>query len=148
MAGLPFAVVGGVAAIAHGAATSTKDLDIAMPMTRDNLEQLLSCMAPFRPRHAMRHDLGLLDGRAEELARFRLLLIDSDLGRLDVLRNIEPIGGYEALETVEMELLEGRVFKVISLDQLITVKAHLGRRKDLIVAQELRAIRDLRRCVK
>lgn len=60
------------------------------------------------------------------------------------LRSVEPIGGLEALDTVEMELIEGRRVRVLTLDHLIEVKAHTGRRKDLIVEQELRAIRTIR----
>lgn len=36
-AGVVFCVIGGVAAIAHGVLTPTQDLDIAAPMTADNL---------------------------------------------------------------------------------------------------------------
>ncbi len=141
---LPFVVVGGVAAIAHGAATSTKDLDIVIPMTSDSLNHLMSVLAPLHPMHAHRHDLGVITNSPDELSKFRLLLIDTQLGRLDVLKTVEPIGTYDELKTVKMELIEGRIFSVIDLDQLITIKAHIGRRKDLIVEQELRAIRALK----
>lgn len=139
---LPFVVVGGVAAIAHGAATSTKDLDIVIPMTPEHLRHLMNVLEPFHPMHAHRHDLGVITNTPEELARFRLLLIDTQLGRLDVLKTVEPIGHYDQLQSVKMELIEGRTFSV--LDQLIAIKAHIGRRKDLIVEQELRAIRAMR----
>lgn len=49
-----FCVIGGVAAIAHGALTPTQDLDIAAPMTEDNLARLLTALAPYRPKHATR----------------------------------------------------------------------------------------------
>ena len=35
-AGVEFIVIGGAAAVAHGAATPTQDLDIAAPMQRDD----------------------------------------------------------------------------------------------------------------
>jgi hypothetical protein len=69
------------------------------------------------------------------------LLLDTDIGRLDVLGTVEPIGGFEALETVELALLPERPVPVLSLDQLIAVKAHLQRPKDKIVEAELRSIR-------
>lgn len=143
-AGVPFVVVGGVAAIAHGAATSTKDLDIVMSMRVEDMRRLMDVLAPFHPMHATRLDLGIIQQSPEELSAFRVLLIDTDLGRLDVLRRVEPVGELEALDTVEMELIEGRRVRVLTLDQLIEVKAHTGRRKDLIVEQELRAIRAIR----
>jgi len=78
----------------------------------------------------------------DRLCESRLLLIDTDLGRLDVLREVQPLGPAETLATVEMELIEGRRFQVLSLDQLIEVKSFVGRPKDRIVEMELRTIRD------
>lgn len=137
-----FVVVGGTAALVHGAVTPTQDLDIAAPLTRENLERLLGAVLPFHPRHATRPDLGTVWQTAEELTRFRLLLLDTDVGRLDVLGAVEPIGPYARLETIDAELLPGRHVRVLSLDQLIEVKAHLRRPKDKIVEAELRAIRE------
>jgi hypothetical protein len=59
------------------------------------------------------------------LCEYRLLLIDTDIGRIDVLASVDPVGPLDELETVELELVAGRRFEVISLDQLIEVKAAL-----------------------
>ncbi len=142
-AGVRFAVIGGVAAVAHGASTPTQDLDVAAAMEPENVRRLLAALKPFRPRHVLRPDLGVITDEADVLSRYRMLLIDTDLGRIDVLASVEPIGSLDALETVEMELVAGRRFEVISLDQLIEVKASLSRPKDRTVETELRAIRDL-----
>jgi hypothetical protein len=139
--GLEFVVIGGTAALAHGALTPTQDLDVAAPLTEDNLRRLMQALAPYHPHHATRPDLGVVWQSPAELTKFRLLLLDTDIGRLDVLGNVEPIGGFEALETVELPLLPDRPVPVLSLDQLITVKAHLQRPKDKIVEAELRSIR-------
>lgn len=144
-AGVEFVVIGGTAALAHGATTPTLDLDIAAPFTQQNLERLLAALLPFRPHHIARRDLGVVWQTPAELEKFRLLLLDTDIGRLDVLANVEPIGGIDRLETVEVELMPGRAVPVLSLDQLIEVKAHLHRPKDKIVEAELRAIRERRR---
>jgi hypothetical protein len=56
--GFEFVVVGGVAAIAHGASTLTRDLDVAAPMTTENLTRLLDVLRPLHPRFATRRDLG------------------------------------------------------------------------------------------
>lgn len=137
-----FVVIGGIAALAHGASTPTQDLDIAAPLTPENLQRLLEALSPYHPKHATRPDLGVIWQTADELSRFRLLLIDTDIGRLDVLGTVAPLGGFEALKTVELELVEGRAVRVLELDQLIEVKAHLNRPKDKIVEAELRAIRN------
>ncbi len=140
-AGVEFVVIGGTAALAHGAMTPTKDLDVAAPLTEDNLGRLLNALAPFHPRHATRPDLGVVWQSPAELTKFRLLLLDTDLGRLDVLGSVEPLGGFDSLETVELPLAIQRPVRVLSLDQLIAVKTHLQRPKDKIVAAELLSIR-------
>lgn len=111
-------------------------------MTEDNLARLLTALAPYRPKHATRPDLGVITASAEELTRFRLLLLDTDLGRLDVLKRVEPIGEFEHLRSRPMQLVVDRKVLVIELDQLIEIKAYLSRRKDKLVEAELRAIRD------
>lgn len=141
-ASFEFCVIGGVAAIAHGAVTPTLDLDVAAPITIENIERLLSALAPHHPKHVTRPDLGVITSGADYLATFRLLLLDTDLGRLDVLGHVEPIGKFEELRSAEMELADDRWARVIDLDQLIEIKAHLTRPKDKIVEAELRAIRD------
>lgn len=84
----------------------------------------------------------MITASPEELTRFRLLLIDTDLGRLDVLKRVEPIGEFEHLRAKPMQLVGDREAPVLELDQLIEVKAYLSRRKDKLVEVELRAIRD------
>jgi len=117
-AGVEFVVIGGVAALAHGSATLTRDLDIAATLAPENVERLMEALRPYRPHHVTRPDLGPIQDSVERLCEFRLLLIDTDL--------------------------EGRMFRVLTLDQLIEVKAYVGRPKDRIVEMELRAIRDVR----
>jgi hypothetical protein len=142
--GVEFVVIGGVAAIAHGGTMATRDLDVVVAMSPENLDRLVATLAPFNPRHVTRRDLGVITKSGEDLASFRLLLLETDLGRLDVLGELEPIGPIDCLEIDELELLEGRYAPVLALDQLIAVKQHLGRPKDKIVEAELRAIRALR----
>ena len=80
-AGFEFAVIGGVAAIAHGASTMTRDLDLAAPMTAKNLARLLDALRPLRPRHVLRPDLGELVDPPERLA------VEAELRAIrDVLR--------------------------------------------------------------
>jgi hypothetical protein len=58
--------------------------------------------------------------------------------------SVDPIGPFERLKWIEAELVEGRSVRVLDLDQLIEIKAHLRRPKDKVVELELRAIRDRR----
>ena len=146
--GLDFVVIGGVAAIAHGATTATQDLDIAMELDPGKIRKLLQALAPYKPVHFTRPDLPLVAENAESLAKFHLLLIETDLGRLDILSRVEPFESVSALPTVQLPLLRETLFEVIDLDALIEVKAHVGRGKDKILEEELRAVRERRQTIR
>lgn len=77
----------------------------------------------------------------ERLLQFRLLLIETKLGRLDVLREVQPLGDFGTLRTIDMEVY-GIVAKVLTRDDLIRVKRTVARPKDLVVALELEAARE------
>lgn len=139
-AGLPFVVVGGVAALVHGSGLVTHDLDVVMPMEPALLDSLLRALQPHHPRHALRRDLGAIsqDGRA--LAGFRMVLIETDLGRLDVIAEVPPVGRFGDLASIDVSLVPGYMTRVVALEQLIAIKERTGRAKDLIAAKELRVI--------
>ena len=136
--GFEFAIIGGVAAVLHGATRMTVDLDVVAPFTASNLQRLLNALAPHDPRHVTRPDLSLLDDAASRLCGFRMILIESQLGRLDVLPDQPPIGDYETIDVVPMDVLGHRV-NVISRDHLIAVKRALPRPRDRRDAIELEA---------
>ena len=69
----------------------------------------------------------------------------TDLGRIDFLGQVAPLGDLSrVLANATTFEIDGRAVRVISLDDLLTVKEHIRRPKDLEVAVELRAIRDRR----
>jgi hypothetical protein len=84
--------------------------------------------------------LRVADDPIQRLLGFRLLLLETQLGRLDVLREVSPLGEYESLATVELPVGTRR-YKVMSLDALLAVKRSLRRPKDIEVAAELEAIK-------
>lgn len=101
----------------------------------------MTALRPYHPKHVTRPDLGEIVEPIARLCEFRMLLINTDLGRLDVLREVPPLGAVEVLRGVEMDFAGGRRFSVIDLDQLIEVKAFVTRPKDRLMERELRAIR-------
>lgn len=140
--GVPFVVIGGVAAVAWGSAQLTRDLDVAIEFTSANLARLLDALRPHRPRHLSRPDLPGIAETPDELTRFRSLLLTTDLGRLDVLRDVPPLGTYADLAPRAVKaIVHGRELSLIDLDDLITIKDHVGRPKDILVAHELKAVR-------
>ena len=143
-AGIEHVVVGGVAAIAWGGSEFTQDLDIVIPFDADRVAKLMKALAPYRPRHWTRPDLGEITESAEYLATFRMLLVLTDLGHIDALRTCEPIGDYDRIHARAQTMeLAGRSHEIIDIDDLIAIKEHVARPKDLITATQLRAIRTL-----
>jgi predicted nucleotidyltransferase len=141
-AGVEFVIIGGVAAIAYGSATFTQDFDITASFSAENLSRLLAALRPYHPKYALAMPKRPVTETPEELSANRNLYLLSDLGRLDVLSEVVPAGSYEqvAARATTMELY-GHPCRIISLDDLITVKRHLGRDKDRLVERELVALR-------
>lgn len=129
--GVEFIVVGGQAEVLLGSPRVTYDVDLCYRRTQDNLERLAEALRQL--------DVGLrgappdlpfqLDGRA--LALGSNFALTTKLGDLDLLGYLEPLGDYDAVarhaETYQVGNLE---LKVISLEDLITIKRHIGRPKD------------------
>ena len=74
------------------------------------------------------------------------LYLRTTLGPLDILSSIKGVGDYSRVRgaSVEIEVF-GRHCRVISIEDLIRAKESLARPKDLLAAQELRAILEQRK---
>lgn len=92
-----FVIIGGVAAIAHGSAAFTLDFDIAVPFTEENLGRLITTLAPHHPRYALAGDRRAVTEAPELLAKNRNLYLLTDLGRLDIVSEVAPVGDYQTL---------------------------------------------------
>jgi hypothetical protein len=84
-----FIVVGGVAAVLEGAGMMTDDLDVLIDTREANLGRILTALDDLE---AVYRDPGgrALRPDADRLASFRLHLLDTRLGRLDLLRSLGP----------------------------------------------------------
>ncbi len=141
-AGVEFVVIGGVAAIVYGSATFTQDFDITASFSEDNLARLFTALAPHHPRYALAVPKRPVTESPAELSANRNLYLLTDLGRLDILSEVPPVGPYAevAARAATMDLF-GHPCRIIGLDDLIAVKRHLGRDKDRLVERELLALR-------
>jgi hypothetical protein len=138
-----FIVVGGAAAIAHGASRLTQDLDIVYGRTGENLKRLVKALGPVRP-YLRGAPPGLPFIFDEQALRNGLnFTLTTDLGDIDLLGEITGGGGYEALyaHTLPLEVF-GIQCRGLNLDCLIHVKRAAGRPKDLEAIAELEAIRE------
>lgn len=137
-ADVEFLFIGGVAAVAHGSARTTQDLDILYSRSPENLQRLVAALAPHKPylRGAppglpFRWDLATLR------AGLNFTLV-TDLGWIDLLGEITGGGSYAALfeHTVPIELY-GVHCRVLDLPALIQSKRATGRPKDFEAVAEL-----------
>jgi hypothetical protein len=133
-----FIVVGGVAAVLHGAPVTTFDLDIVPSRDEGNLRKLLHVLesldATYRlPNRGIRPTASHLSSPGHHNLITRC-------GPLDVLGTIGRGIGYEDLlpHTVEMQLGEGAKIRVADLSTLIQLKEQLGGEKDRAVLPILR----------
>lgn len=136
-----YIIVGGVAAILHGATRLTQDLDILYARDDENLESLVRAIAPMRPRlRGAPPGLPFLFDAAT-LKRGLNVTLETTAGSLDLLGEMAGGGTFARLagETVEAELFGHRVL-CLSRRALIDAKRAAGRAKDFEVIAELEVI--------
>lgn len=128
---IDFIVVGGIAAILHGAPIMTADVDILFDSRPENIERLVEALRKVSARYydpAGRHFVP----DVYKLTNFKMNLLRTDFGRLDVLPTIGAGKTYRDLidQTVEYEV-EGFRLRVLDLEAIIESKEAAGRPKDL-----------------
>jgi hypothetical protein len=136
-----FMVIGGAAALAHGSARFTQDLDILYDRTPENIERLVTALKGTKPylRDAP-PGLPFLWDKSTLLRGLNFTLTTS-LGEIDLFGEIPGGGSYQDLKAGAIWL---NVFQIqclcLSVRQLIRAKRATGRAKDLEVLAELEAL--------
>jgi predicted nucleotidyltransferase len=137
-----FVVIGGAAAIAHGSAVTTEDLDVCAPLSNDNAIRIVQALQDLRPLFRMRPDLGVVSADNRHLRLLKNLYLRTDAGQLDVLGELPDVCSYdELLERSVTMNVEGLVCRILDIDTLIAAKRAAGRDKDLITIKHLEAIK-------
>jgi predicted nucleotidyltransferase len=139
-AGVEFIVVGGAAAVLHGAPITTEDLDIVHRRNPENVARLRTL-------------LDELGAHVRELANRRLppqesallgeghVLLSTRLGPLDCLGTLIDGRGFEELVSHSESIKdEGVEFLVVDLPTLIELKTKTGRAKDRLMLPVLVAL--------
>ena len=124
-----FVVIGGLAAVLHGAPLATADLDIVHRKTPENVARLLPVLLGLRAR--ARADSRNLPPTSSALMGRGHVLLDSDLGPVDVLCEIGDGQDYDWLLPRSEEVPRGaRRVRIVTLPTLIELKTAAGRIKD------------------
>jgi hypothetical protein len=133
--GVDFVVVGGLAAIAHGARRMTLDLDIVPSPDPASFRGLADAVAELGLAEdtVTDGDFQQLDPRDEvDLARSRNVTLRTAAGQLDVLNRAKASPPYEDLAARAVRLpIAGVEVLVAGLDDLIAMKLATARPKDL-----------------
>jgi len=144
--GIDFVIVGGFAAVTHGSSYVTRDIDLCLVLSQENIERLRRALADLNPRHRMTPQrLSFLTYPPAGQPVQNLYLV-TDAGVVDVLSSVLGVGDFARLKAkADVLAVEGRNYAVMALEDLIAAKEALGREKDLLTAKELRAIAAKRR---
>jgi hypothetical protein len=139
-AGVEFIIVGGAAAVLHGAATMTQDLDIVHRLTPENVDRLKAVLDDL-DAYARQPGTRRLRPSVTDLVSGGQLNLTTSLGPLDPLGRLHDGRGFEEL-LPHSEILEdgARRIRVLDLATLIEIKAGAGRARDKLILPSLMAL--------
>lgn len=135
--GISYCVVGGVAVNLHGIPRMTYDVDLVVDLYEENLEALdrallalgLKCNLPLEIKDFADEDTRKKMKKESNLVAITYTDPDNPLHEADIIV-WTPIPPSELIDrAVELDL-EGVVVKVVSIDDLITLKRDSGRLQD------------------
>jgi predicted nucleotidyltransferase len=144
--GVDYVVIGAIAAILHGSARNTLDLDICFATDEANLEALGEVLVGLGARlRGVEEEIPFVPDAAT-LRKVELLCLATTEGDLDVLGRPAGAPAYQALRRrADRYDVGGMRVLVACIDDLIAMKQAAGRGKDLVDIEELEAIKRVRR---
>jgi len=139
-------IIGGLAAMVHGSAYVTYDVDVCYNRAPTNVEKICQALATVHPKlRGAPADIPFRLDPPTMLAGLNFTL-DTDIGALDLLGEVSPFGEFsQVVQHAEEAELFGYQVRVLSLEALIEAKRAAGRQKDLLVIPELEALLELRK---
>lgn len=150
--GVRYVVVGGFAALLHGGAHVTFDVDVTPATTPDNLDRLCAALQALDAKLWPPGASAPLDWpwHRDSFASFTTVGTRTTHGDLDIVLRPDAPGGrsfdYDDLASAAMVIeLPGLDVPVADLDHVIASKEAAGRDKDAVSLPMLRALRDERR---
>jgi hypothetical protein len=140
-----FVVIGAVAAVLHGSARATFDLDVCFANDAPNLDALGRVLTGLGARlRGVAEDVPFIADGAT-LKRVDVLTLTTIAGDLDVRRVPSGAPRYDVLRAhADRFDVGGFEVRVASVEDLIAMKTAAGRGKDLSDVAELEAILRLR----
>lgn len=129
-----FVLVGGYAVAFHGRPRATKDIDIFLGGSQQNLDRAADALSRFgAPQNVI--------ASLRTMAESEIVYLVQPPMRVDFLRSIDGVEGAHVFADAVSATIDGIIVRFISLDHLITNKRSAGRPQDLIDAEYLEKIR-------
>ena len=129
-----FLVIGGYAVAFHGRPRATKDIDILLEGSRENLDRAARAVARFgAPQQTVASIQAMKDTEIVFMGQPPL--------RVDFLRSIDGVEVADLFAEAVEATVDGIGIKVISLGHLIANKRAAGRPQDLVDAEFLERVR-------
>ena len=142
--GVRYVLIGGLAAISHGASLVTQDVDLCYGTGHGNLEKLADALTEVHAELRGAEPGMPFRLHAQTLARGDSFTFTTDVGWVDIMARPAGTDGYDDLaRTADAAELFGYRVLVASVDDLIRMKGAAGRPKDLLALEELGALRDV-----
>jgi hypothetical protein len=137
-------IVGGMAAMYHGSTMVTQDIDFCIPFDIPTMTRVIEALRPIKPTFRMRPDRMPMYDDPARLARLNLLAIETEWGVVDFLNEVSGVGRFPEVfaHSEPIEVAEGIVCRVHTLEALISAKRAAGRPKDRMAVVMLERLRD------
>jgi hypothetical protein len=143
--GVNYVVIGGVAAVLHGSARATFDLDVSFASDQENLNRLGHALLSLSARlRGLPQDVPFIPDGAT-LKNVEVLTLTTDAGDLDVLARPTGSPPYEELrKNADVYEIDDMTVPVARVEDLLLMKRAAGRPKDIADIAELETILRLR----
>ncbi len=138
-----FVLVGGLAVNAWGYVRGTGDVDVVPDPSRENLSKLDSLLRELEGKVEVGGRLLDSNSISAFLRTGDRTLVQTQLGRIDVLQGLPQVPRYEELERNGKDVnLDGLPLRVCSLEHLLAMKRASGRARDRDDLEALEAIQE------
>jgi hypothetical protein len=138
--GVEFIVVGGAAAVLHGAPITTQDVDIVHKTDEVNVGKLLSVLETLDVRIRDAADRAI-PMEASALRGTGQVRLSTSRGPLDLLCRLHDGRGFDELVAHTETVTDGAVtLRILDLPTLIEIKSNTGRARDQLMVPVLLAL--------
>src|SRR5512140_2359940 len=136
-----YVVVGGMAAVFHGVPLVTRDIDICLPLTRENLVRLEAALQGLHPVHRETPQSLPFSVAADFARGLKNIYLRTDWGVLDCLGEVKGLGDFEIVlrRSIPLHLPIG-LCRVLNLEALIDAKSAMDRPQDKLALIHLKHI--------